>query len=175
MCPDSNLTPNWICTSSYMLHKLGLLGCIVCWPRTLSVLYAFSALTLLVGWQEGHPACKKLSGGVLAWISIWSEVQTCISPSWCHCHSLSLASVKSTLILPFWCRLTRVVPIGLCLLVTTMSCAKRVNHQAGIQTVESGRPTEHALGGGPGPPVGKGNFGGCLQQRVAFHQNSRTT
>jgi len=28
---------------------------------------AFSALTLLVGRQEGHPACKKLSGGVLAW------------------------------------------------------------------------------------------------------------
>ena len=32
-----------------------------------SVLYAFSALTLLVGRQEGHPACKKLSSGVLAW------------------------------------------------------------------------------------------------------------
>jgi len=29
----------------------------------------FSALTLLVGWQEGHPACKKMSGGVLAWLS----------------------------------------------------------------------------------------------------------
>jgi len=28
--------------------------------------FAFSALTLLVGQQEGHPACKKLSGGVLA-------------------------------------------------------------------------------------------------------------
>ena len=26
---------------------------------------AFSALTLLVGRQEGHPACKKQSGGVL--------------------------------------------------------------------------------------------------------------
>jgi len=26
---------------------------------------AFSALTLLVGRQEGHPAFKKLSGGVL--------------------------------------------------------------------------------------------------------------
>jgi len=26
---------------------------------------AFSALTLLVGQQEGHPACKKLNGGVL--------------------------------------------------------------------------------------------------------------
>jgi len=25
--------------------------------------FAFSALTLLVGQQEGHPACKKLSGG----------------------------------------------------------------------------------------------------------------
>ena len=32
----------------------------------------FSALTLLVGRQEGHPACKKLSGGVLAWLSVCS-------------------------------------------------------------------------------------------------------
>jgi len=39
---------------------------------------AFSALTLLVGQQEGHPACKKLSGEVLAWLFVWSEVQTCI-------------------------------------------------------------------------------------------------
>jgi len=30
----------------------------------------FSALMLLVGQQEGHPACKKLSGGVLAWLSV---------------------------------------------------------------------------------------------------------
>jgi len=29
----------------------------------------FSALTLLVGRQEGHPACKKLSGAVLVWLS----------------------------------------------------------------------------------------------------------
>ena len=43
--------------------------------------YAFSALTLLVGQQEGHPACKKLSGGVLAWLAVWSDVQTCIWPS----------------------------------------------------------------------------------------------
>jgi len=27
-----------------------------------------------------------------------------------HCHSLSLASVKSRLVLPLWYRLTRVVP-----------------------------------------------------------------
>ena len=72
--------------------------------------YAFSALMLLVGRQEEHPACKKLSGVLLAWLSVWSEVQTCIWPSWCHCHSLSLASVKSRLILSFWYRLTWVVP-----------------------------------------------------------------
>jgi len=34
-------------------------------------LLAFSALTLLVGRQEGHPACKELSGRVLAWLSVW--------------------------------------------------------------------------------------------------------
>ena len=34
---------------------------------------AFSALTLLVGRQEGHPACRKLSGGLLAWLSVWSK------------------------------------------------------------------------------------------------------
>ena len=71
---------------------------------------AFSALMLLVGRQEGHPACKKQSGGVLMWLSVWSRVQTCIWPSWCHCHSLSLASVKSRLVLSFWYRLTWVVP-----------------------------------------------------------------
>jgi len=35
---------------------------------------AFSALTLLVGRQEGHSACKKLSGRVLAWLFVWSDV-----------------------------------------------------------------------------------------------------
>jgi len=46
-----------------------------------SMFFAFSALTLMVGRQEGHLACKKLCGGVLAWLSVWSEVQTCIWPS----------------------------------------------------------------------------------------------
>ena len=35
------------------------------WWCVITVL-AFSALTLLVGWQEGHPACKRLVGGVVA-------------------------------------------------------------------------------------------------------------
>ena len=37
-------------------------------------------------------------------------MQTCIRPSRCHCHSLSLASVKSRLVLPFWYWFTWVVP-----------------------------------------------------------------
>ena len=73
--------------------------CIYC--LTLSQYSAFTTSTLLVWWQEGHPACKKLSGGVLAWLSIWSEMQTCICRSWCHCHSLSRASVKSRLVSTF--------------------------------------------------------------------------
>jgi len=32
-------------------------------------------LTLMVGRQEEHPACKKLSDEVLAWLSICSKVQ----------------------------------------------------------------------------------------------------
>jgi len=55
---------------------------------------SFSALTLLVGRQEGHPACRKLSGGMLAWLSVWGEMLICIWPSWCHCHSLSPAPVN---------------------------------------------------------------------------------
>jgi len=55
---------------------------------------------------------------VLAWLSVCSEMQTCIWPSCCHCHSLSLASVKSRLVLSFWHRLTWVVldkgPLNVC-------------------------------------------------------------
>jgi len=40
-----------------------------------------SALMLLVGWQEGHLACKKLSGGMLVWFCVWIKVQICIWPS----------------------------------------------------------------------------------------------
>ena len=43
-------------------------------------------------------------------VGCWHEMQTCIWPSWCHCRSLSLASLKSRLVLPFWYRLTQVVP-----------------------------------------------------------------
>jgi len=38
-------------------------------------------LLIIGGQQEEHPTCKKLSGGVMMWLSAWSEVQTCIWPS----------------------------------------------------------------------------------------------
>ena len=42
---------------------------------------AFSALTLLVGRQEGYPACKKTEWWVLAELSVCSEVQTSYGPA----------------------------------------------------------------------------------------------
>jgi len=51
-----------------------------------------TALTLLVGRQEGHPACKKTEWWDVG-VVIWDEVQTCIWHSRCHCHSRSLAPV----------------------------------------------------------------------------------
>jgi len=56
------------------LHKTNI-------PEIYSWLFHFSALTLLAGWQKGHPACKKLSDGVLAWLSACSKVLTSILPS----------------------------------------------------------------------------------------------
>jgi len=46
---------------------------------------AFSALTLLVGGRKSIRTVKNW----VAWLSVWSEVQTCIRPSWCQCHSMS--------------------------------------------------------------------------------------
>jgi len=42
---------------------------------------------------------------MLAWLSVWVEVQSCIWLSWCHCHLLPLAPVN-----PDWYQLTRVFP-----------------------------------------------------------------
>jgi len=59
-------------TVSYFYVTVTMFWCLLSLP------IAFSALTLLVGRQEGHSACRKLSGGVLAGLSVWSEMQTCM-------------------------------------------------------------------------------------------------
>ena len=108
-------------------HGLDILSCLVFTVHSVIVCRFFYGVQ-----------CRWMNGGVLAWLSLWSEMQTCIWPSWCHCHSLSLASVKSRLVLPFWYRLTKVVPdkgplngmcvcvysVGLLLMIVfvTMSC-----------------------------------------------------
>jgi len=70
-------------------------------------------LTLLVGRQERHPACKKLSGGMLAWLSGMrcrlAYAQHMPLPLTISCSSKSRL-VLTFLVLPFWYLLTRVVP-----------------------------------------------------------------
>ena len=103
---------------------------------------------LLVGQQEGHPVCKKLSGGMLAWLSVWNEVQIFIRPSWCYCHSLSLASVKSRLVLPFWYRLTRIVPDkgplnGCMLWFCVCACRQDLDKCNGMEELAVAGPEPH--------------------------------
>jgi len=57
------------------LNVLGLLF-LMTERFSFSPLVAFSALTLAVRRHEEHSACKMLSDEVLAWLSIWSGVQT---------------------------------------------------------------------------------------------------
>jgi len=73
------------------------------------MLFAFSALMLLVGREEGHPACKKLE-----W---WGTGMVICLERDADLHMAQLmplpltvsCSVKSRLVLPFWYWLTRVV------------------------------------------------------------------
>jgi len=65
-----------------LLHFQSLFTCLQCFDA--------------VGWAAGRASYlqKKLSGGMLAWLSVRGKVRICIWPSWCHCHSLSLAPVN---------------------------------------------------------------------------------
>ena len=75
----------------------------------LLLLEAFSALTLLVGRQEGHPARKNLTDKVLAWL---------FSGAKCSLHMVQLMPLRPHHVcfskiqngLSFWYRLTWVVP-----------------------------------------------------------------
>ena len=79
-----------------------------------SVHSGFGALTLLVGRQEEHPACKNWSDEVLVLVICLEWGADCLHMVQLmplHPRTpLSLASFKSRLLLPLWCRLTQVVP-----------------------------------------------------------------
>jgi len=71
---------------------------------------AFSALTLLVGHQEKHPSCKNWV--TRCWCGCLSRMRCkwfAYSPADATATSSSLASLKSRMVSPFWCRLTQVV------------------------------------------------------------------
>jgi len=84
------------------------------------VFTAFSALTLLVGQQEGHPACKTQwwSAGVVICLERGADLhmaQLMPLPLTAACFS------EIQMVLPFWCRLTQVVldkgPLKWCMLL----------------------------------------------------------
>jgi len=71
---------------------------------------AFSALTLLVGWQEGHPACKRTEwwdAGVVMCLGQGADLH--ITQQMPLTFTISCSS-KSRLVLPFGGRLIWVVP-----------------------------------------------------------------
>ena len=104
-----------VCPAMYvtLLHQTGKCTSCCCYCYTnltisFSCQHPFSALTLLVGRQEGHPACKKLSGEMMAWLS-GLRCRLAYSPADATATHFSCSS-KSRLVLPFWYLLTRVVP-----------------------------------------------------------------
>ena len=101
-------------TCCYCCYSLHTNYSCVTWEQWLSKDYLHIAYRPSVLWRCWLGGRKGIWPVKTEWwgdgmLSVWSEVQTCIRPSWCHCHSLSLASVKSRLVLPFWYRLNQVI------------------------------------------------------------------
>ena len=101
---------------------------------------AFSALTLLVGRQEGHPVCKKTEwwgAGVVICLERGADLhmaQLMPLPLTVSCFS------KSRLVLPFWYRLTRVVPnkgpLNGCVCVCVCVCVRESGRCCLLQSRE---------------------------------------
>jgi len=48
-----------------------------------------------LGGRKGIRLVKRLSDGVLVWLSVWSKLQMiCIRSSWCHCHPIISCFIK---------------------------------------------------------------------------------
>ena len=105
--------PNWLVVFVFVVRDSVIINAInadilIHWLLPL-VLVAFSALMLLVGRQEGHPACIKLN-----W---WDAGMVMCLGQGAHLHMSQLMplsvtisySSKSRLVLPFWCWLTQLV------------------------------------------------------------------
>jgi len=85
------------CCHFYLLHKIFTIYNGVIFNRHLSVplICCLQCFDTVAGHQEDHPTCKKLSDEVLAWLSVWSEMQMiCIWSSWCHCRPIISCFIK---------------------------------------------------------------------------------
>jgi len=89
----------------------GGMTCALRTPIQITFWTSFSALTLLDGRQEGHSACKKLSDGIMAWLSVWARCRSAYGPADAtatHCLLLQQIQIGFTfLALPFCYRLPR--------------------------------------------------------------------
>ena len=103
---------------------LWLTDCLLCqtlivarWPCIFLLFLSYCLILFLpsvlwrcwLGGRKGIRPVKKTEwwgAGVVICLERGADLHM---PIWCHCHSLSLASVKSRLVLPFWYRPTRVV------------------------------------------------------------------
>jgi len=86
---------------SYLLPFSSLIFFLIHFLTYLLPSFAFSSLTLLVGQQEGHLVSKKLSGGMLVWLSVWGEMHIAYAQLMLLPLNVSCSS-KSRLVLPSW-------------------------------------------------------------------------
>jgi len=126
------------------------------------VVSVFSALMLLIGWQEGHLACKNLSGEVLTWLSVWSEVQMiCVWSNWCHCHPIISCTSKIQNGVSFWCQVVlEKRPLNGCSVVVVLG------EWIGFSTDELNRGDCHHCFSGPAHVVQWSSHLGAICSRV---------
>jgi len=60
----------YLCSTILAMSNMSELFVSIVVIIVIKCLQCFDAVGVLVGQQEGHPACKKLSGGMLAWICV---------------------------------------------------------------------------------------------------------
>jgi len=95
---------------------------------------AFSALTLLVGRQEGHPACKN-------WVvRYWCGYLSVARCKWfAYCSVDATATPSSLAPVKFWCRLTQVVlekrPLNAC---SSSSSSSSSSNSCTLSLINSG-------------------------------------
>jgi len=101
---------------------------------------SFSALTLLIGQQEGPAKTDWWGTGMVISLERGAKVQMiCMWSSWCHCRLIISCSSKIQNGLPFWCQLTQVVlenrPLNQCGSVVMLFLSPNQQCQSATATI----------------------------------------